>query len=64
MLLLDVEHRCWSREMLNLCGISETQMPRLFESYEKVGTLLPEIAKELGLGLGEVKLVIDLFEGV
>ena len=49
MLLLDVEHRCWSREMLNLCGISETQMPRLFESYEKVGALLPEIAKELGL---------------
>ena len=49
MLLLDVEHRCWSREMLNLCGISETQMPKLFESYEKVGTLLPEIAKELGL---------------
>ena len=49
MLLLDVEHRCWSREMLNLCGISETQMPRLFESYEKVGTLLPEIARQLGL---------------
>ena len=46
MLLLDVEHRCWSREMLNLCGISETQMPRLFESYEKVGTLLPEIARQ------------------
>lgn len=34
MLLLDVEHKCWSREMLELCGVSESQMPRLFESYE------------------------------
>ena len=48
-LLLDVEHKRWSREMLELCGITEEQMPRLFESYEKVGALLPEIAKELGL---------------
>ena len=48
-LLLDVEHKCWSREMLDICGISEAQMPRLFESYEKVGALLPEIAKQLGL---------------
>ena len=48
-LLLDVEHRCWSREMLDICGVSENQMPRLFESYEKVGTLLPEIARQLGL---------------
>lgn len=49
MLLLDVEHKCWSREMLDICGISEAQMPKLFESYEVVGTLLPEIAKAVGL---------------
>lgn len=49
MLLLDVEHKRWSREMLELCGVSEAQMPRLFESYEKVGTLKPEIARQLGL---------------
>ena len=49
MLLLDVEHKCWSKEMLDICGITEEQMPQLFESYEKVGTLKPEIAKELGL---------------
>ena len=48
-LLLDVEHRRWSKEMLDLCGISEGQMPRLFESYEPVGTLLPEMARRLGL---------------
>ena len=49
MLLLDVEHKRWSKEMLDICGVSEAQMPRLFESYEKVGTLLPGIARELGL---------------
>ncbi len=49
MLLLDVEHKCWSKEMLALCGVSEAQMPKLFESYEAVGTLLPETAKVLGL---------------
>ncbi len=49
MLLLDVQHKCWSREMLELCGITEAQMPKLFESYYCVGTLKPEIAKLLGL---------------
>ena len=49
MLLLDVEHRRWSQEMLELCGVTEAQMPRLFESYEKVGTLKPDIARALGL---------------
>lgn len=48
-LLLDVKNKCWSKEMLEICKISESQMPKLYESYEKVGTLLPEIALELGL---------------
>lgn len=49
MLLLDVEHKCWSKEMIEICGIREEQLPKLFESYEVVGTLKPEIAAELGL---------------
>ena len=49
MLLLDVEHRRWSQEMLDICGISLSQMPALYESYEVIGTLKPEIAQELGL---------------
>ena len=49
MLLLDVENKCWSKEMLDICGICEAQMPKLFESYEVVGTVLPGVAKELGL---------------
>ena len=35
--------------MLEICGISEEQMPRLYESYEKVGTVKPEIAALLGI---------------
>ncbi len=49
MLLLDVEHKCWSREMLALCGVTEDQMPALFESYQVVGTVLPELAAALGI---------------
>lgn len=48
-LLLDVEHRRWSPEMLRFCGVSEAQLPRLFESYEAVGTLRPAAARALGL---------------
>ena len=49
MLLLDVKNRCWSPEMLEICGISEQQLPHLYESYEKVGTLKSDIAAQLGL---------------
>lgn len=49
MLLLDVKNKRWSPEMLEICGISEEQMPRLYESYEKVGTVKPEIAALLGI---------------
>lgn len=49
MLLFDVEHKRWSPEMLALCGVRESQMAKIFESYEKVGTLLPEMAAKLGL---------------
>lgn len=49
MLLLDVEHKCWSKEMLEICGITEEQLPKLYESWEPVGCLKPEIAEELDL---------------
>ncbi len=55
-LLYDVERRCWSRPMLELCGVSEAQMPRLFESGEVIGSVLPELAERLGLPQG-VKVV-------
>ena len=49
MLLLDVENRKWSKEMCEICGISEEMLPKLFESYESVGTVTEEIAGELGI---------------
>ena len=56
MLLLDVAHKRWSQEMLEICGVSEAQMPKLFESFEVVGTVRDEIAGALGLPAG-VKVV-------
>ncbi len=32
------EEQCWSKEMLDICGITEEQLPALYESYEVVGT--------------------------
>ena len=57
MLLLDVQHKCWSAEMLDICGVSEAQMPKLFESYEVIGNVtadigLPKTCKVVG-GAGD-----------
>lgn len=49
MLLFDVKNRCWSKEMCEICGVSEDQLATCYESYEKVGCVLPEVAEELGL---------------
>ncbi len=48
-LLLDVEKRQWSSEMLEICSIKENQMPKLFYSSDCTGTLLEDVAKQLGL---------------
>lgn len=49
MLLLDVQNKCWSKEMLEICDICENQMPKLFESFDPIGTVKPEIAAALGI---------------
>ena len=49
MLLLDVAHKCWSKEMFGICGVTENQLAKLYESWEPVGTLLPDVSKALGL---------------
>ncbi len=49
LLLLDVKNRRYSSEMLEICGITEDMLPKLCESYEKTGVLLPRVARELGL---------------
>ena len=48
-LLLDVAHKRWSSEMLDLCGVTEAQVPTLFDSWQPVGTLTAAAATALGL---------------
>ncbi len=52
-LLLDVKNKRWSNKMLEVCGIELDKMPALYESYEKIGTVKPEVLKLLDLN-GEV----------
>ena len=49
MLLFDVKKKCWSKEMLDIVGVKESQMAKIFESYEAVGRILPEMAEKLGI---------------
>lgn len=56
MLLLDVKNKKWSKEMIDICGISEDMLPKLYESYEVVGAIKPELAKELGLN-DDIKII-------
>lgn len=49
MLLLDVEHKRWSEEMMEICSVKEAWMPKLYESYEATACVLPETADKLGL---------------
>lgn len=48
-LFFDVKNRGWSKKMCEICGIKDEWLPKVFESYEAVGTLKPEIGEELGL---------------
>lgn len=56
MLLLDVESRTWSKEMIDFIEIKEDFLPKLYESYEITGKLTEEVKKELGL-TGEIWVV-------
>jgi len=47
MLLFDVKNKCWSKEMMEICQIKEEQLASIYESYDVVGCLKPEIAKIL-----------------
>ena len=55
MLLLDVKNKCWSKEMMDICSVKESQLAKIYESYAVVGELLPEVATQLGLP-GNVKV--------
>lgn len=48
MLLFDVKNRTWSKEMCELCGVKESQLPKIFESFEPIGHLKNDVAEKLG----------------
>lgn len=45
-LLLDVENKCWSKEMCEVCGVKKEWLPKLFESYDKIGKVKKEFDLE------------------
>ena len=49
MLLLDVKNKCWSKEMLEIVGIREEQLARVYESYEVVGHITEKASADTGL---------------
>jgi xylulokinase len=51
-LLLDVTHRCWSREVAEAAGIKESWLPRVFESPEICARISAEAAGLTGLKAG------------
>lgn len=55
-LFFDVEHRCWSKLMCEICGIKSSWLPKVLESWQIAGTIKKEIAAELGIS-ESVKIV-------
>ncbi len=51
-LMLDLRLRQWDPELVEAAGAREDQLPRLVDSTEIVGELVPEVATELGLPAG------------
>ena len=42
MLLLDVKKKRWSKEMCAVCSVDEKWLPKLYESYERIGQVRVE----------------------
>lgn len=56
-LYFDVANRTYSKEMLNILGINESQLPAIYESSDCIGTLKPEIKGILNIKQ-DVKIII------
>jgi xylulokinase len=48
-LWLDVGGRCWRDEILAACGLTQAQMPALFEGSQITGTLTADVAELWGM---------------
>lgn len=47
--MLDIHTNTWWPDMLEAIGVREEQLPEIVESTTPLGTILPEVADELGL---------------
>ncbi len=56
-LFFDVENRKWSTFMLDIIGVTENQLPQVYESYQAIGTIKPDMATECGIAL-DAKIII------
>ena len=62
----DIYNKVYWRDMLKAIGVSESQLPELVEPCTVAGTLLPEIARQIGIG-SETKVnvgTLDHFAGM
>ena len=50
LLLFDVKNKCYSKEMLEICHITEDMLPEVYESFAPCGKVKKEIATSLGWG--------------
>ena len=48
-LWLDVANRCWSDALLEACGLTQAQMPTLYEGNQITGYLQPALAQRWGM---------------
>ncbi len=48
-LYLDVKNKRWSTPMLEVLGLDESNVPKLYNSFDKVGMLVTEIKQYLGI---------------
>ena len=62
-LLYDVKKRCWSQELLELCGITADTLPEVLPTGAAAGTILPDIAARLGLP-PDVQVVIGAHDQI
>ena len=55
-LYFDVKNKTWQKDMLDILGIDQNKLPKIFESYDVIGTVTKELASETGLSL-DTKIV-------
>ena len=55
-MMFDLKNRCWSKEILDRCGLEEEKLSRPVPAGTVIGTVNPAIAEHLGMDLS-VKIV-------